>query len=244
MNSMPRAWVFLLLMATRVLPGDCGVWFTRPPAERDIGGTVRYRIGGQPLNGVKVIAELTDRSGRPECLWRSGVTDMDGNFRIRVPANGKFYRVGVNLTQSPTPEYPFPPTFYPGVPDHEWATLVEVPNEAPPQDLNILVEGPLRRRSITIMVTWPDGSPVPNQWIRSSNTGGSPTGAKLPTDQVGLATFEGVENTEYVFQTQFMGGDDLKKVVHAEPVTVPAGQGPARVHLVLSTAGYYMDHHR
>lgn len=244
MNSMPRAWVFLLLVATRVLPGDCGVWFPRPPAERDIGGTVRYRIDGQPLNGIKVIAELTDSSGRPECLWRSGVTDIDGHFGIRVPADGKRYRVGVNLIQAPTPQYPFPPTFYPGVPDRKSAVLIEVPNETPPEDLNILVEGPLRRRSITILVTWPDGSPVPNQWVRSSNTEGSPTGAKLSTDQMGLALFEGVENTEYVFQTQFMGGNDLKKVVHAEPVTVPAGEGAARVHLVLSTAGYYMDHHR
>jgi hypothetical protein len=244
MDSMPRAWVFLLLVATRVLPGDCGVGFTRPPAERDIGGTVRYRVDGHPLNGIKVTAELTDRLGRPECLWRSGVTDRDGHFRIRVPADGMHYRVGVNLTQAPMPEYPFPPTFYPGAPDRESATLIKVPNETPPEDLNILVPGPLRTRSITILVTWPDGTPAADQYVRSSSTEGSTTGAKLPTDQVGLATFEGVENTEYVFQTQFMGGNDLKKVVHAEPVTVPAGQDPARVHLVLSTAGYYMDHHR
>jgi hypothetical protein len=175
------------------------VWFSRPPAERDIGGTVRYLNDGHPIQGMQVIAELTDSLGQPSCLWRSGVTDADGRFRIRVPADGKRYRVGVNLTHAPMPEYPFPRAFYPGVPNRELAALIEVPNETPPEDLNFLVQGPLRRRPITIMVTWPDGTPVPNQGVWSYSAEGSTTGAKLRTDQLGLTTFEGVENTEYGF---------------------------------------------
>lgn len=245
---MLRVSVLLFLAAARFLPGfdgGCGVLFSKPPDEREISGSVTYARDKQPLRGIEVVAVMVDKAGQPMCWSRSGITDVNGRFRMRVLSGGMRYRIGVNLIQAPMPSYPFPRTYYPGVMDQESATLVEVVDDTPPADLDIAVMGPLATRRINILVTWPDGAPAPEQGIWSYSLDGRPTHVSLMTNKSGRAAFDGVVDTGYRFSTQYTprGSVARSKIVHSEPAILAPGRGPAAVHLVLGTEGYLYDHH-
>ena len=132
----------------------------------------------------------------PVAIARS---EANGDVTWRQVPPGR-YLIGLNVTHEPDPDRPYPPTFYPGVPDRSAAKVIEVALGAhvtlPPFPI------PERRRTLPIRgtVVRTDSRPVAGEGVSLISAEPHSNGQGIATertDKNGRFTFTGVEGMRY-----------------------------------------------
>jgi hypothetical protein len=188
-----------------------------------------------------VIAHWYGQDRTEVCWWRTAATDDNGVYVIAKLPNRHFL-VGAHTQRATVPEKPFHGAFYPGVDKAGDAELIDLSAGGVRSGIDFRVAGPFPERRITVALVLPDGRPAAGESVGVADAKGYPASVVL-IDATGRGIFTGCQNTGYTFWSQWMPGR-RSEVVHAEPVSIAAGTADGQVRLVLSSPGFFMDHHR
>lgn len=155
---------------------------------------------GRPVADVQVEAGPAEES-QEESPWKSfrRRTGKDGDFSFEV-LPGR-YRLGVNLEDPPSPEVPFPLTYYPGAATEKDATVVTVADGQRVKDLVIHLPPGLQPRAVPVSVVWPDGKPVEkaNVWLVQVSRPYAVVGGPVShTGRDGFFNLQGFVGIDYV----------------------------------------------
>jgi hypothetical protein len=152
--------------------------------------------------------------------------------QILVPferiAPGDYY-LGVNVTWPPSVREPWPPTYYPGVPDRDLATIIHVGSAQQLQGFELQLPPRLKERKITGVVTRANGWPAyATVWL--NDTGFDDGGVALVNSPIfGRFSITGLEGRRYTIAAE---ANDKQRAT-ARKVDLGTGfNGPVR--LVLS----------
>jgi hypothetical protein len=137
-------------------------------SEQNFVAVERGRLTGRllddnqrPVSTTLVAMAPAGRSTRADIV--SDYTDSQGYFTISRLPPGDFV-LGVNISEPPREgrylSQPFPPTYFPGVPDRAYATIIHVQSAQQLEGFELRLPARLRQRTITGRVTWPDGKPA------------------------------------------------------------------------------------
>jgi len=132
--------------------------------------------------------------------WLTERTDEKGRFKVEVPPGA--YVIGVNLESPPSPDVPFPPTYFPDTEDSHSATVLKFSDKDHRDDLNIELKRTLTRKTIPVKVVWPDGKPVGNAnvCLMAQNDPTGMVGSLGHTNEDGRFDLIGFEGMDYVVQ--------------------------------------------
>jgi len=207
----------------------CGdVWFSLRPDGQVKGQALEF--DGKPAQNVLMkLAPVEGVSVDPEVR-----TDDKGWFHFRgVLANS--YRLGVNIgnMDDPTPKAPFPPTFYPGVPNEVQAGVVRM------RDFETVQLRPFRLPSrlvpgvVRVFVALGDGRPVVGASV-SCTPAGRPYWRKDLTNERGEIEFQAMSGLAYIVDVDIPSYHELAKSGYerSQWVRVQPGRGTTDVRLV------------
>ncbi len=167
-------------------------------------------------------------------------TDDKGHFRFEVRPGG--YILGFNTFWVPSPDVPFPPTYFPSTAERSSARVLTVVDKREVGGLVFKLSQPLVPRTISVRVVWPEGTPVAdaNVWlsqvsvpdeVAGPNHGVSHTAADGSYDLVG---FEGVD---YVLHADKYAG--LGRVTCAKALVLRGNEPvPAPISLALTITDF------
>lgn len=103
--------------------GGCIVRDFTMHVDRSVRGILRDAEGA-PAAGVTVNMILTDQKAAEESQQALyATTEADGSFAIERIWPGSYY-LGVNMDRVPSPQNPYPPTYYPGTPERRLASPI------------------------------------------------------------------------------------------------------------------------
>lgn len=106
---------------------------------------------------VLLRADATGTLGLGDEVGASHENHAEGRFEIGQVPPGE-YVLGINLTGSPKVEFPYPPTYFPGVTQRSEATVIKLGLGEKVSDLLLRLPPPLSRGSVSGVVVWPDGA--------------------------------------------------------------------------------------
>jgi hypothetical protein len=166
-------------------------------------GTVTGKLtgaDGKPIASAWVTAIASE--GEIDATNPEQLTNDEGEFSLDVPP-GKYFIVA-NYDWPATESAPVLSTYYagngPGVEGEQGAKAVEVKNNAKVKNIDIKVSRVLKPLSIEVLVTGPDGKPLPSgdaylTQINQPGIAGSDSGATYAdkTGHVKLLAFEGID---------------------------------------------------
>src|SRR6266851_4627643 len=136
-------------------------------------------------------------------------TDEKGRFKLEVPPGS--YLIGLNLEMPPSPNVPFPPTYFPDTEDSHSATVLRVSDNEHRSDLNIRLKHRLTDKMIRVKVTWPDGKPVVDANVCLKEV-------KDPTAVVGGSVSHTKEDGTY----DLVGFEGIDYVIHGDIYVKPS----------------------
>jgi hypothetical protein len=148
----------------------------------------------------------------------------------------------------PAERSPSPPrACYPGVWSAAQGTVITVAEgeKLPAYDLQLLP--PPADRAVEIVVTWPDGRPVGDAWVKLEDPDydweGAMTGAKKIDGHEGrfqATGFDGITYWAHAHVNVNLGAGQM----HAEPVKFTLREGAGPINLVITEPGGYCSHYR
>lgn len=209
---------------------------------------------GRPLLGVKVglmHAEATEVAREGLYTWTGG----EGDYVLTGIPAGRFLLYfdlpSAHAARSPylpAERSPSPPrTYYPGVWSAAQGTVITVAEgeNLPVYDLQLLP--PPAKRTVEIVLTWPDGRPVGDAWVKLEDPDyywdGSLTGAKKVDGQEGryqATGFDGITYWAHAHVNVNLGAGQM----HAEPVKFTLTEGAGPIKLVITEPGGFCPHYR
>jgi hypothetical protein len=219
--------------------------FSTTPIRFPTGYITGTLIGpdGQPVVNTDVDiypAIRRDPERKFESRLSYATTDEKGHFRFEVSPGG--YILGFNTFWVPSPDVPFPPTYFPSTAERSSARVVTVVDKREVGGLVFKLSQPLVPRTISVRVVWPEGSPVAvaNVWlsqvsvpdeVAGPNHGVSHTAADGSYDLVG---FEGVD---YVLHADKYAG--LGRVTCARALVLRGNEPvPSPISLALTITDF------
>jgi hypothetical protein len=152
---------------------------------------------------------------------QTGITDADGRYEIGPLPPGE-YQVGVNVEWPARLEFPYPPTYFPGVVSRAQAGTIIV-GDGEKHGANFVLPEKLARVTVSGIVVFPDGRPAPN--INVSLVAGSAGISTARTDASGSFTLTGLSGATYAVRASFYtspgnnGSGEATVSVGGEPVT-------------------------
>jgi len=190
-----------------------------------------------PVATMNVVMVPVGSFNRADIL--SAYTDAKGVFTIKQLPPGN-YLLGVNITEPPREDkflsHPFPSTYYPGVANLADAGIIHVESAQDLSGFELRLLPPLKLRTITGRVTWPDGRPALGAYVELKDSAFQNSNVDLGHGgRNGEFTVTGVEGRVYSVLSE-IGIGDGENPVHSETVQLkPDENGP--VHLILSLPG-------
>ncbi len=186
---------------------------------------VLLHADGKPAAGIEVQYGYSD----PRLPFlRSVKTDEKGTFTFTgVPAAE--LRVGVHLWDAPDKELPYAPAF---------TTVTLSPNET--RSVRVKLERPLKWRSVTVLVRWPDGRPAADTYVTALIGRSSAEFDRTGGD--GIARLTLLEGLQYRIEARGWSSYRVvpsgmrvgEKYVDAEPTPFSLGTSSERLSLVLT----------
>jgi hypothetical protein len=197
--------------------------FSTTPIRFPTGRVTGTLIGpdGRPVvdQDVEIYPAIrVDPSTKFENHFTDATTDEQGRFKFDVPPGR--YIIGFNTFWVPSPEAPFPPTYYLSTSQRSEAKVIVVADRQKVGNLEFRLPKPLVPRTIPVRVTWPDGTPVvdANVWLSQVSR---PTEVVGPNHTVSHTTADGhydlvgFEGFDYVLHADKYAG--LGQVTCAKP---------------------------
>jgi hypothetical protein len=191
---------------------------------------------GRPVWGLNVMARSTEDV---PLFMREFVehTDEKGRFEIEVPPGR--YHVGINVFYPPSPEFPYPPTYYPGTADLTLANHIAAKDRMRVR-LDFRLSAMLKSKVFPVEVRWPDGKAVANAnvWLSEAADPETVVGhAVSHTDAQGIFDLKGMEGIDYIVHADIYVRPGYVRHC-ADSVAVKAGQPlPSRLLLRLTRSG-------
>jgi hypothetical protein len=166
-------------------------------------------------------------------------TYQQGVFTIRRLPPGD-YVLGVNISEPPREgpnlSHPFPPTYYPGVPNRAGAKIIHVESGQDLAGFELRLPPRLKQRTITGSVEWPDGKPALGAFVELKDSEFPDNNVDLGNSRKdGTFTVTGVEGRQYSVSA-VIGISEGQHPFHSETVLLKSGDN-ASIHLVLSQPG-------
>jgi len=174
---------------------------------------------------ANIVLLSADKDEIPSTLHGVGsdYAEENGRFEITGIPPGR-YRLGINVNRSPDEDLPYPPTWYPGVPDKNRATIIEVGPGEKLKDYTIKLPRKLTRRVIKGGIFWPNGSPVAmaNLYLEAEyKPGFCVNGCGIKSDELGNFMLIGYEGLKYRIQAKAPLNPDAeykeRRFLHADP---------------------------
>jgi hypothetical protein len=181
---------------------------------------------GERRPQVQLIDADTIKDDRPRerYPWRGPSVPEAGEMEWAQLPPGR-YLVGVNLTSAPTPEQPYPRTFYPGVSDPAAAMVIQVGLGERVELEPFTFPAPARVIAFRGTVVRPDSRVVPGlRVLLLTSEGRSVTSTE--TDREGRFSFQGVEGVRYRVRTV-----TAELTVESEPFELTPATAPILVVL-------------
>jgi hypothetical protein len=233
------------MQTVRIPKTGCGFYAPTFVADAYIEGLLLHH-DGTPARGVPVEALWKTSDG--ELHWDSdwmAVTDDSGQFRIGPLANGT-HLLAANYQKPPTPERPFPRTFYPGVEKDSAATAITLDGTERRRGLVWFLPPPSPIRRVRFEVYWPDGRPATFADVRAHVHDFFAIAAD--TDSRGVVTVPLLEKVDYDIEGWRFGGwgQPLPRRyreawgVHTKG-KLPAATGDVRMRLVLDRPEWNLE---
>lgn len=172
--------------------------------------------------------------------------DKDGSYELEQLPPGR-YLVGVNISETPDKDLPYPKTFYPGVQERGRATVIEIGLGEKLAGIDIQLPQRLPERSLRGFVVWPDGSLAAGVDIYLADLNDPNTcvnGCDTRTDAQGRFVLHGFAGYTYkVFATadRPIAGSKGAQPVYAESVPLNLNADVDGLRLVLSEPGHPWD---
>ena len=186
---------------------------------------------GRPVSKVSVSAVprmFTTKKEYPEASMQTKRTDADGRYEIGPLPPGE-YHVGVNVEWPPFLEWPYPPTYHPGVLSRVDAETIAV-REGEMRRANFMLPRTLSRLTVSGIVTLPDGTPAPNANVIL--VAGTVTGVSTSrTNAAGQFMLTGLSESAYSVRASFYTSPENN--FSAETAISLADQPVTGVRLVL-----------
>ncbi len=192
---------------------------------------------GVPVVTTQVVMVRADSSKGSDIIM--AFTDAQGFFKVQRLPPGDFV-LGVNITEPPREGKhlgdPFPPTYFPGVPDRANARIIHVEIAQQLAGFELRLPARLKQRTIVGRVTWPDGKPARGAFVELKDSEFVDTNVDLGTaGSNGAFAVTGVQGRPYNL-TSVIGIGEGQNPVHTETFQLkPEENGP--IHLVLSFPG-------
>jgi hypothetical protein len=163
-------------------------------------------------------------------------TNDDGSFIFRSIPNGTYY-LGVRMTGSAEPIFPYPRTFYPGTLDLIKAKTITIQEGQILENYDFKLPKKLSIRKIEGKVFFPDGKPAVNASITLNEN-----------DFARTFSFYGVGQTKDDGSFSFGVADGIRYIVqayiglpngqfHAEPIEIPANGDVSDIKFVITEPG-------
>ena len=162
-------------------------------------GTVTGKLtgaDGKPISGAWVTAIAAE--GEVDATNPEQLTNDEGEFSLDVPP-GKYFVVA-NYDWPATENAPVLTTYFPSSENEAGAKAVELKNNAKVKGIDIKVTRVLAPKSIDVLVTGPDGKPLPTgdaylTQVNQAGVAGSDSGPTYAdkTGHVKLLGFEGID---------------------------------------------------
>ena len=151
---------------------------------------------GNPVNNAIVELMSSNKAG----FWsdKSAMSDSQGRFELRDVAPGA-YLLGVNITEAPGKNRPYPPTWYPNAATRQSAAIIEMEPGQKLSGYKITISHRLAERTIEGTVLWPDGRPAAKAdvYLSASIQPGSGAPKAVYTDDQGRFKVTGYEGIAY-----------------------------------------------
>jgi len=177
---------------------------------------------GNPVNNAVVELMSSNKTG----LWsdKSAKSDSQGRFELRDIAPGA-YLLGVNITEAPEKNRPYPPTWYPNADARQSAAIIEMEPGQKLSGYEIKISRRLAERTIEGTVFWPDGRPAAKAdvYLSASIQPGSGAPKAVYTDDQGRFKVTGYEGIAYYVVASSApnrGEPPVLKWFYAEPPLV------------------------
>ena len=161
----------------------------------------------------------------------SATTDSKGPFHFAVPPGN--YIIGFNTFWLPSPDFPFPPTYYPSALSKQAAASIAVEDREHRTGVNIKVATQLVSRKFPIRVLCSDGKPVAdaNVWLSQKSKPWMVVGTSVShTASDGRFELIGFEKIDYILHADKYSG--LGNVSCAANVLITANR-PAAAEIPL-----------
>jgi hypothetical protein len=192
---------------------------------------------GAPVVTTQVVMVRTGSSKNSDNIM--AYTDERGIFTVQRLPPGDFV-LGVNISEPPREgqhlSHPFPPTYFPGVPDRANARIIHVESAQQLAGFELRLPARLKQRTILGRVTWPDGKPALGAYVELKDSEFADRNVDLGTaGPDGAFVVTGVQGRLYSLSS-VIGIGEGQNPVHTETVQLgPEQNGP--IHLVLSLPG-------
>jgi hypothetical protein len=189
---------------------------------------------GNPLQTNVVMAPVAgDRFTKAD----AGFSAADGAFTIRNVASGDYF-LGVNLSDPPRAglglNTPWQPTYYPGVQDRALATPIHINRAQQLQGFEFRLPPPLRQRTITGVVEFPNGKPA-QAFVELKDDAFEGNVDLGNSGRDGTFTVTGVVDRPYSISAVIGVGEGEVPMHSTKIKLAPSSNGPIR--LVLSFPG-------
>ena len=173
---------------------------TRPVDPRGAIAGVLLDAEGKPAGNQWVYAEAVADEG--DAPYEQA--DQNGRFSIKVPPGR--YTLGVNIVSPPSPDTPFPASYYPRAASRERAQTIDVRSRQT-VELTVRLSPRLPEQRVRVKVQWDTGAPVVQArvWLTDlaffrNNVVGDV--ANVVTTDLGDATLVGHPGRRYVVRAR------------------------------------------
>ena len=186
---------------------------------------------GQPAAGVEVqVRRPQEHSGDRV------TTDAEGRYEFRHFGAGVYY-LGINLSNKPSFDSPYPTWFYPGTTDRRQAAQIVFSEKPQIQHYDFTLPDRQHERMVEGTVFWPDGRPAAAAGVVVLDPAWLWQGAAAQTtaDAQGRFTLRVLDGTAYRLHATARNG--TSGMVSAEPVEIQPAASPLNLRLVLTRTG-------
>lgn len=214
---------------------------------------VVFDANDQTIKKGAIVLLSADRKEKTVTFLEDGRDYIDDNGRFEFDSirPGR-YRIGINVNSNPDQDLPYPPVWYPGVPDESQATIIEVGPGQKFSDFVFKLPQKLTQRIVQGVVVWPNGKPAAKAsiHIESEERPGWCVNGCNDADEQGRFTLIGYEGFKYFIHASAYINPEAdykdRKSLYAVPVPVELKEDASvlKIVLTLDEKAYEEQHKR
>lgn len=224
------------MLKLKIVDRGCGDASFSAVYDGRISGSVVNAEGRTVAKG-KVVLLSVDKEEIPPPMHEDGsdyIRDQ-GRFELTGIRPGR-YRLGINVNDPADEEMPYPPVWYPGVPEKSQAMIIDVGPGQKFSDIVIKLPRKLIKHTIQGTVVWPNGKPVPEASVHLEHL-------EYPdwcvngcgnADKQGRFTLIGYQGLKYRIQANTDVANTNTQSVYAVPFPIEIKQDIIGLKIVLT----------